>query len=256
MGAVDLTARMARASAAVLPATTTAAVALYELPALAFPLSALRPRFGIVDRLGTGDVALTFDDGPHRHGTPAVLHALADEGVSATFFLVGEQVVRDPGLAAEVVAAGHEVGLHCHRHRLLSRLRPRDVLDDLRVAAGAIESATGRRPVLYRPPYGVFNLTALLAARRRGWQPTLWTRWGRDWERRATPGSIVANLCRGLGPGDILLLHDADHYAAAGSWRKTVAALPCLLDTLRERGLHPVALTGFSPPAVSGQAAV
>jgi peptidoglycan/xylan/chitin deacetylase (PgdA/CDA1 family) len=256
MRAARLITRMSRAGAAALPAAAAASVALYELPALAFALPMLRPRFGIVDRLGTGDVALTFDDGPHRHGTPAVLHALADEGVSATFFLVGEQVLRDPGLAAEIVAAGHEVGLHCHRHRLLSRLGPREVFDDLRVAAGAIESATGRRPVLYRPPYGVFNLTALRAAHRRGWQPTLWTRWGRDWERRATPGSIVANLCRGLGPGDILLLHDADHYAAAGSWRKTVAALPCLLDALREQGLQPVALTGPSPPAVSGQAAV
>ena len=239
-----------------MPAAAAAAIALYELPALAFPLSMLRRPFGIVDRLGNGCVALTFDDGPHRHGTPAVLRALAREGVSATFFLVGEQVVRDSGLAAEVVAAGHEVGLHCHRHRLLSRLTPREVVDDFRAAVEAIESATGRCPALYRPPYGVFNLAALLVAHRRGWQPTLWTRWGRDWERRATPGSIVANLCRGLGPGDILLLHDADHYAAAGSWRKTVAALPRLLDTLRERGLQPVALTVPCLPEVPGPAAV
>jgi peptidoglycan/xylan/chitin deacetylase (PgdA/CDA1 family) len=255
---VGSTARISGGGALVLPAAA-AAVALYELPALSFALSMLRRPLGIVDRLDglePGRVALTFDDGPHRQGTAAVLRALAGEGVSATFFLVGEQVARNPGLAAEVVAAGHEVGLHCYRHRLLAGLTPRQVADDLRAAAEAIGSATGRCPLLYRPPYGVFNLAALLAARRRGWQPTLWTRWGRDWERRASPGSIVANLCRGLGPGDILLLHDADHYAAAGSWQKTAAALPYLLERLRERGLQPVALTSPSPAAAPGRAAV
>jgi len=240
----------------VLPAAAVAVLALYELPALTFAFPILRRPLGVVDRLDGGGVALTFDDGPHRHGTPAVLRTLAREGVSATFFLVGEQVIRNPGLAAEIVAEGHEVGLHCHRHRLLLRLTPREVADDFRAAADAIGSATGISPVLYRPPYGVFNLAALLAARRRGWQPTLWTRWGRDWERRATPESIAANLCRGLRPADILLLHDADHYSAAGSWRKTVAALPRLLDTLRERGLQPVALPHFDGRDVSGRAAV
>ncbi len=190
-----------------LPAAAAAAVALYELPALAFPLPMLRRRLGIVDRLGSGSVTLTFDDGPHRHGTPAVLRALAAEAISATFFLVGEQVVRDPGLAAEVVAAGHEVGLHCYRHRLPLRLSPREVVDDLRAAA--IESATGRCPVLYRPPDGVFNLAALLAA-----------------------------------------------HAAVGWWQKTVAALPRLLETLRGRGLQPVALTIPCPREVPGRGAV
>jgi peptidoglycan-N-acetylglucosamine deacetylase len=208
----------------------------------------LRRRFAIVDRIAGDRVALTFDDGPHRSGTPAVLGALAAENVAATFFLVGEQVVREPGIAAEIVAAGHEVGLHCHRHRLLLRLPPRQVDDDLRRAAEAIESATGRRPALYRPPYGVFNLAALRAARRSGWQPTLWSRWGRDWERLATPDSIVTNLCASLAAGDVMLLHDADHYSAPGSWQKTAAALPRLLETLRTRALEPVALTPLAAP--------
>ena len=74
-------------------------------------------------------IALTFDDGPHREGTPAVLQALARVGAKATFFLVGEQVERLPALAAEIAAAGHIVGIHGYRHTLLprrpqSRLRP------------------------------------------------------------------------------------------------------------------------------------
>src|SRR5690242_13506884 len=61
--------------------------------------------------VGGGHVALTFDNGPHPQGTPAVMEALAAAGATATFFLVGEQVERRPALAAELVAAGHEVGL-------------------------------------------------------------------------------------------------------------------------------------------------
>ncbi len=73
----------------------------------------------------------------------------------ATFFLVGQQVLRNPTLAAEIVAAGHGVGLHCHRHRNLLRLTPRQVREDILRALGVIEEATGRSPALYRPPYGV-----------------------------------------------------------------------------------------------------
>src|SRR3954451_23904838 len=86
---------------------------------------------GIARTFGGDGVALTFDDGPHPQGTPAVMEALAAAGATATFFLVGEQVERRPALAAELVAAGHEVALHGHRHRVLLRLRPAAVAADL-----------------------------------------------------------------------------------------------------------------------------
>ena len=153
---------------------------------------------GIEDRTASGEgYALTFDDGPHREGTPAVLEILARERVRATFFLVGEQVLRNPTLAAEIVAAGHGVGLHCHRHRNLLRLTPRQVREDILRALGVIEETTGRSPVLYRPPYGVSNAAALALARGRGWRTLLWSHWGRDWEARATPESIAALFDRG-----------------------------------------------------------
>jgi peptidoglycan/xylan/chitin deacetylase (PgdA/CDA1 family) len=78
-------------------------------------------------------------------------------------------------------------------------------------------------------------------ARRRGWRPLLWSHWGRDWDARATPESIAALVTEGAGEGSMLLLHDADDYSAPSSWRRTVAALPRVLDTLAQRGLQPVA---------------
>ena len=211
---------------------------VYWGPGLSASVPAMRRPLGIRDRVGDGGaVGLTFDDGPHPQGTPAVLDVLRDAGAHATFFLVGEQVVRRPSLVAEIIAGGHDVALHCHRHRNLLRLTPAQVRDDLGRAAALIADAGGRAPRLYRPPYGVFTAAALAIARTRSWEPVLWTRWGRDWETRATPGSVAAKVGEGVQGGDVLLLHDADYYSAPSSWRRTVAALPGVLETVREAGL-------------------
>jgi peptidoglycan/xylan/chitin deacetylase (PgdA/CDA1 family) len=226
------------------PALAAGAVAAvgYALPALAFYLHGLRVPLGIEDRTVSGSgYALTFDDGPHAQGTPAVLEILARAQVPATFFLVGEQVQRSPALVGEILAAGHSVGLHCHRHRNLLRLTPWQVREDISRAQAIIEEASGRATTLYRPPYGIFNGAALAIARRRGWRALLWSHWGRDWELRASADSIASRVTDGAGEGSVLLLHDADDYSAPSSWRRTVAALPRVLETLQQRGLRPVA---------------
>jgi len=213
----------------VLGAVGTCAAWCAPAPAAHVPL--LAAALGIPLRLpNEHGIALTFDDGPHPEGTPAVLELLAAAGVTATFFLVGEQVERRPALAAEIAAAGHEIALHGYRHTLLLRRTPAALAADLDRAVEAIHDATGRLPTSYRAPYGVFSVYALRLARRRGWAPTLWSRWGRDWERRATPAAIARRAARSLSPGDIVLLHDADYYSSEGSWRRTAAALPSVID--------------------------
>lgn len=207
--------------------------ALHGLPAAAAVLPAWGRAFGISYRLnGSEKVILTFDDGPHPQGTQAVLEELAREEAKATFFLVGEQVERYPSLAAEIAAAGHEIALHCHRHRNLLRLTPGQVRDDLDRATEAIVNATGRLPVLYRPPYGIFSAASLKIARERDLQPLLWTKWGCDWSARATPQSIAALATRGISAGDVILLHDSDSYSSTGSWRNTAEAVPIILKTI------------------------
>jgi peptidoglycan/xylan/chitin deacetylase (PgdA/CDA1 family) len=225
--------------------------ALWCLPAPAVAFDLVARAFRIERRLpaGRGEVALTFDDGPHPQGTSAVLAALAAADARATFFLVGEQVEREPALAAEIAAAGHEIALHGFRHVLLLRRGAQGLADDLERAVDVIGAATGSAPSCYRPPYGVFSGAGLELARRHGWRPVLWSRWGRDWARSATAASIARLATRNLRDGDIVLLHDADHYSVTGSWQKTAAALPRILETIGRCGLACVRLTGSRAPA-------
>jgi peptidoglycan/xylan/chitin deacetylase (PgdA/CDA1 family) len=182
-------------------------------------------------------VALTFDDGPHPEGTPMILELLAHHRATATFFVIGEQVRRRPALLARIRADGHQVALHGDRHRLQLRLGRDAVLDDLQRGTVAIEDALGESPRWHRPPYGVYSPSGLAAARAAGLQPLLWSRWGKDWRRLTTPALIARRAMRGLLPGDVILLHDADFYSSRGSYLRTAAAVEIILTELARRKL-------------------
>jgi peptidoglycan/xylan/chitin deacetylase (PgdA/CDA1 family) len=132
------------------------------------------------------------------------------------------------------------VALHGYRHRNLLRLTPGAFERDVDRGAEVVESATGARPLVYRPPYGIFSPPGLSIARRHGFELLLWSRWGHDWRGSRAPEQIASEVTRELGPGDVLLLHDADHYNAAGSWRNTLAAMPLVFDELARLGMPAV----------------
>jgi len=223
---------------------TFAAACAWCAPGPAPHVPALARALGIRRRLpNLGGVALTFDDGPDPRTTPVVLAALARAQATATFFLVGEQVERFGELAAEIAAAGHEIGLHGYRHLPTLLRTPRDLNADLDRAETVIAETTGRRPVLYRPPFGVFSTAAILTARRRGWMPLLWSRWGREWEHGARAEAVARRASASLTAGDIVLLHDASYYGIEGFARIAVEALPAILKVMAERGLAPVTVS-------------
>jgi peptidoglycan/xylan/chitin deacetylase (PgdA/CDA1 family) len=185
-------------------------------------------------------VALTFDDGPHPEGTPAMLEILAAAGARAAFFLVGEQVERRPELAARIAAAGHLVALHGYRHRLQLRLGASEVAEDLVRGRAAVEDAAGVAVRWHRPPYGIYSPRGLEAAREGRLDPLLWSRWGKDWRKFTTPGRIAARATRQISAGDVILLHDADFYSARNSHAHTAAALPAIISELKRLGLDTV----------------
>ena len=196
---------------------------------------------GIQRRLpGAAGVALTFDDGPHPEGTPAVLELLARADIKATFFLVGEQVERRPALAAEIAGQGHLIAVHGYRHRPQPAMTKKAVQQDVGRAVDAIESATQTRPEWHRPPYGLYSAAGLSAVRSQALRPLLWSRWGKDWRRFTTPARIASRATANVRPGDVILLHDADFYSSRGSHERTVEALSLIVRELERQKIGTV----------------
>lgn len=194
-----------------------------------------------------GHLTLTFDDGPHPRGTPAVLRILAHHGCTATFFVIGEQAAMYPDLVRQAHQEGHEIAVHGATHVATPFIPPRRMHRDLQDTADLVGDLTGRPPRWYRPPYGVASGTALVAARAVGLQPVWWTHWAREWDRSATANNVatraLAEPARVLTRGGTLLLHDSDSYGRPGSWRLVAHALPRIIEGWTHRGvtLGPVA---------------
>ena len=224
----------------------TGAVVAHTGPALMPLMPPLAKAFG-VPRTLPGEpapqaVAITFDDGPHPVGTPAVLEILADRGIAATFFLVGERVRANPTLAAEITAAGHRVALHCDQHRNALRLTGHQIREDIARAQETIQAAAGVECDLQRAPLGIYTPAFLRAVKQADLQPWLWSQWGRDWRARATAESIVKDASETVTAGDVVLLHDGDDYSCEGSHLNTIKALPGILNAVETRNLDFVVL--------------
>ncbi|MFF8726747.1 polysaccharide deacetylase family protein [Streptomyces sp. NPDC015171] len=204
---------------------------------------------GLAGAGGPGHIALTFDDGPDPVSTPRFLDALDALGVRATFFVVGEHVVRHPGVVRETARRGHELGVHGWRHD--RPWRPAFARDAAGVArtVRAVHDLTGHRPRWYRPPYGILTTGRWLAARRAGLRTVLWSAWGRDWTADATPASVRARVTADLRGGGTVLLHDSDRCSAPGCWHAALEALPALVRDCRAAGLSvgPLREHGLTP---------
>lgn len=178
-------------------------------------------------------VALTFDDGPSE-STPEILDVLAAYSVPATFFQVGLNVERLPGIARAVAEAGHSIGNHSHTHPLFCFRTPRFVEDDLRRAQETIRTHAGVQPEWFRAPFGVRWFGLDRAQRRLGLTGVMWSAIGQDWKRNAS--AVVSRLQTGISNGAILCLHDGRELRARPDIRATVEAVRRLVPVLLEQG--------------------
>jgi peptidoglycan/xylan/chitin deacetylase (PgdA/CDA1 family) len=158
--------------------------------------------------VGKRQVALTFDDGPDPAVTPLLLDTLRQLQVQATFFCCGDHVLRHPDLARRIVAEGHLIANHSHRHQWWHNFRFRSMTPEIRAAQEAIASVTGTPPRYYRPPCGLTNPRVPVAARALGLTLVGWTARGFD-QFTAAPEAIVRRLIGRTGDGSIILLHDS-----------------------------------------------
>lgn len=158
-------------------------------------------------RTATSDVVLTYDDGPEPGGTDAILAALADAGVHATFFVLVTRARLYPALLSEVVAGGHDIALHGLDHRPLTDASFAEVRRMLESGRAELEDRTGRRVSWMRPPYGRQTPLTWLAIRSTGLVPVLWGPSTAD----AQTLEVTERLTRvrtTSAPGAILLCHD------------------------------------------------
>jgi len=192
-------------------------------------------------------VAITIDDGPEPDVTPQVLALLEEYRACATFFCVGERVLRYPDLAQEIVRRGHAIENHSQRHRHnFSLLGPKGMSAEISGAQDSIFHVTGSRPKFFRAPAGLRNpfLDPILV--RLKLRLTSWTRRGFD-TVTGDPDAVFQRLANPLQTGDILLLHDG-HAARSRSGRPVILeVLPRLLDALSSKGLTPVTLRSALP---------
>lgn len=200
-----------------------------------------------------GHAVLTFDDGPDPEATLAVLEALDRARARATFFVLGTQVESHPDLARELVARGHEVGLHGYGHERQDRITADQSAEDMRRGFHVIEEHLKIRCHWYRPPYGKMSAGAAQTCESLGMKLVYWSAWGLDWEE-VGPERIADVASSQLDDGGILLLHDSARNARRASAVPTARAVEMIADRTRERGFSLTTL-GEAVAAAEGVAA-
>jgi len=184
-------------------------------------------------------LVLTFDDGPDETWTPQILKVLKANNVPATFFLVGEQAQRNPEIVKQAARDGFMFGNHTYLHPDISTISDSRLNLELNQTQRIIESETGRRTILFRPPYDTDSapstpeqLKSIAAVNKLGYVIAGANIDSQDWQK---PGvnNIVENVLSLVGnPNNhVIVMHDA-----GGDRSQTVAALKILIPELRAEG--------------------
>jgi peptidoglycan-N-acetylglucosamine deacetylase len=175
-------------------------------------------------------IALTIDDGPSPVYTPQILALLEKYRVTASFSMIGKSVTYYPGIARDVADAGHVIVNHTWDHADLPWLTAAQTRAEISRASDVIHSAVGKRPAMFRAPYGAWSPAALQYCAIEGLTPLDWSVDPRDWSR---PGvqKIVRTIMATTRTGSIILEHDG-----GGDRSETVAALKIAIPRLIDEG--------------------
>ncbi|MBQ7191385.1 MAG: polysaccharide deacetylase family protein [Paludibacteraceae bacterium] len=191
------------------------------------------------DALWRGDttrryVYLTFDDGPVTEVTPQVLDILDQYNVKATFFWVGENLIKYPHLAQEVVRRGHQVGNHTYNHISGWQTSHKRYIDNILKTDDIMRDTLGPQwqpSHLFRPPYGKAGQRMHKWLKDNGYKVVLWDVVTHDYNPHYSPKRIEQIVLRYVRNGSILLLHDS-----LKSKDNTLALLPSLIHRLQLEG--------------------
>jgi chitooligosaccharide deacetylase len=190
-------------------------------------------------------LAITFDDGPSGW-TPAILELLASHGAPATFFILGEAVDAHEEILRRMVADGHELGNHTYSHPDPAEASDEELRDEIMRANARIAEASGRAPIVMRPPYGGAPKRVARVTRRLGIRTVMRSVDPKDWSK--TSGREIADdVLAAVEPGDIVDLHDGIPPGSQShpSRQPTVDAVARLVPALHDRGYELVTVSGL-----------
>ena len=175
-------------------------------------------------------IALTFDDGPHPKNTPKILSILEENGVKATFFVIGVNAKNYPEALSLVSEKGHEIGNHTYSHGIVRGKPLKSVAREVIDAEDEIKNQTGISTNLLRPPCGLYDDTTVSFAQENGYKIVLWNIDTLDWAHSSV-SDIVSTVTGGVKGGDIILFHD---YISGEN--NTFEALKQIIPMLKSRG--------------------
>lgn len=166
----------------------------------------------------------TFDDGPCPETTRHILDILKRDNIHATFFVVGDNVLRYPELMREIVAAGHRIGNHTMHHTDGFKVSTRRFVEDVEECQKVISQFTDQTEKYFRPPHGHIRWSEIYRLRRLGYTIVQWDIIAHDWEADRSVESVVDIVRKYRRSGSILVLHDSAKAAA-----RSVTALKIIL---------------------------
>ena len=171
--------------------------------------------------------SLSFDAAWGAEDTNDLIAILGKYNVTATFFVVGDWVVKYPEAVKALADAGHEIMNHSDGHAHFNRLSAQQIVDDINACNDKIEAITSIRPTLFRPPYGEYNDNVVSTVRSMGMEPIQWDVDSLDW-KDLSAADITRRVTSKVQPGSIVLFHNAA--------LNTPAALPAIIETLIQNG--------------------
>ncbi|WP_166242742.1 polysaccharide deacetylase family protein [Paenibacillus turpanensis] len=184
-------------------------------------------------------VALTFDDAPDDKFTPQVLDILKENGVKATFFVVGWRADKYPDIVKRMVKEGHIIGNHSYGHANLSKLNDTEYQKELDKTQASIRKTAGYEPRLLRPPYGEITESEAEWAINQGFTIVHWNVDSEDW-RQIASDKVIHNVFKDVRAGSIILQHSGG--GVGQDLSGTVQALPKIIERLKSEGYKLVTL--------------
>ena len=189
----------------------------------------LVPIYCVEDK-GEKTIALSFDAAWGNEDTEQLVGILGKYKVKATFFVVGSWVDKYPESVKQLSDAGHEIHNHSNSHPHMPQLSVTQMTEELNTCNEKISAITGKKPILFRAPYGDYDNTMLKTVTDNGMYTIQWDVDSRDWKEEYTTDMIVRGVCDNVKSGSIVLFHNAA--------KNTPEALPIILEKLIAEGYN------------------